>query len=269
MKFFLQYRLHIALLAALLTLAPFPRITARSTLIALALGLLVAWVYLFNKTTDATEDDVNDAARPLSLRQQKRIRKVAVACLLLPMLWLWRWPDVFAVYVFFGAVMGFLYSYPLRFGRRKVRLKDILLVKNIVPAFSMAACTNLPFFILYPVEPSVYLWAQAISVFIVMFCVEVVWDIRDMAGDRKAGVQTLPNRIGLDGAKAVAATAFAGYCVWVDSLFSLRLLGPLLVAQAVTLLVILLARPNRPYWYFHLPILVWLGLYIALTAGKL
>ena len=252
MKKILQYRLHVVLAAILLTLSSFPVIGLREIMVALAMGMAAAWVYLFNKTTDLVEDNINTASHPIDVNHRKTLCKIALACLAIPALWLWQMPKIFAVYLVFGGLLGFLYSYPIKIGEQRYRLKNIFLIKNITPALSWTGCTCLPVYFLYPHFPQVILLRQAISVFLVMTCVEIIWDIRDVEGDTHAGVQTLPNTIGIPAAKAVILLIFALYC-FVSHYIS----PPLVLAQAANILIIIFATKTRPYWYFHLIVFIW------------
>src|ERR1700744_1352232 len=148
MKQILQYRLHVILLAILLTLAPFPAITPQVIMPALAMGMAIAYVYLFNKTTDLPEDNINAAAYPIDENDRKALGHVAWACLLIPLTCLWRTPQILAAYLFFGGFLGFLYSYPVRIGKRACRLKNILLVKNLASAVIWTGCTCAPYYFL-------------------------------------------------------------------------------------------------------------------------
>lgn len=269
-KQILQYRLHVILLVPLLTLLPFPAITLQGAMVALAMGMVMAYVFLFNKTTDLLEDNINTAAFPINQKHKGILNIIAYACLIIPLLWLWRTPGILVVYLVYGGLLGFLYSYPVRIGKRIYRLKNILLVKNLTSAISLTACTCLPGYILYPYFSRAYFLLQAASIFLMVICVEIMCDIRDIDGDRRAGIRTLPNTVGAAGAKAVALFIFAGYCLWFYHQLPFRLVSPLLIiAQAATFLIILFTTEKRPYWYFHLPIFVGIAFCLANAVGRL
>jgi 4-hydroxybenzoate polyprenyltransferase len=259
MKKIVQYRLHVYLQLFLLTLMSFPRITSRELTISLAVCMIGGWIFLFNKTTDLVEDNLNDGSLPVDQEYLGVIKRIAYICLIIPVLLLWRIPEVLAVVLFFGGFMGFIYSYPIRLKGRSFRLKNILLVKNLTSAVCITALICLPCYLLFPDFPHIYLLLKAISIFFLTLCVEIMCDIRDIEGDRQAGIMTLPNTLGVAPAKAIALVIFTGYCLWFNHLvsFSFRLSPLLILAQAATFLIILFTTAKRPYWYFHLITFAW------------
>jgi 4-hydroxybenzoate polyprenyltransferase len=77
-----------------------------------------------------------------------------------------------------------------------VRLKQICLVKNVSSALGWVALA-----VLYPNlhaggRASGPLGVAAMTMFIAVWCVEIVWDLRDVSGDRAAEVRSLPIVLG-------------------------------------------------------------------------
>ena len=254
LKNIFQYRVHVALLAGLLTLASFaPNQTPETYAIGLAMGMVMAWVYLFNKTTDNVEDNINTGALPIPDDKRAQTKKIAFACLLIPLLWLWSRPTVLAVYLIFGGLVGYLYSKPIM----GIRLKQILIVKNLSSSLLIwTPCTMLPYFLLSPTFHQDMFLREALGVLVLVTCIEILWDIRDVDGDRVANVRTLPNTFGITAAKIIALAMLGAYCAWM---YAQNMPSIIIVAgHALTALVIAFANQKRPYWYYQLIVLIWI-----------
>ena len=239
----------------MLTLLPLPAINMQGVMVALAMGMVMTYAFLYNKATDLLEDNVNTTSLPIDEKHKNTLIKIACACLIVPLLWLWQTPKILVIYLVFGGLLGFLYSYPVQIGKKSYRLKNILFIKNLTPAVSVAACTVLPSYFLLPNFPQIYFLFYAISIFSVVLCVEILCDIRDIDGDRRAGIKTLPNTLGVAMARTIALLIYAGGCLWFYYLLHFSMPPPSLIAgQMITFLIILFTTAEKPYWYFHLPI---------------
>lgn len=160
--------------------------------------LTMASIYTWNRLTDVREDAVNDPAGAAHTAAQGAL--LAAACAVgttaAVSLSLLRGHHPAVGYLVVVLMLGWLYSSPLRRLGLSRRLKDVFLVKNLTSCVGWSVLA-----ILYPaahagvaLRPT---HAYALGVmFAAVWTVEVIWDIRDHAGDRAAGVSTIPVRCG-------------------------------------------------------------------------
>ena len=257
MKQLLQHRLHISLLLPLYFLAFLPRLTSRELLVALSLFMICNWILLFNKTTDLAED-IHESSLPIDQAHIGIIKQLAYICLIISLLLLLKMPEILAIFLFFGGLLGFIYSYPIRIGGKNFRLKNIFLVKNLSAAVIWTGLTCMPFYFLFPDFPRMLIFLKVISAFFLSVFLEIMIDIRDTEGDRQAGIMTLPNTLGIARTKTIAFCILTGYCLWYYHLspYNPRLFLLLIFTQIFLSLFALFANEKRPYWYFHLPALM-------------
>ena len=220
----------------------------------MAFSLLGAFIYILNKATDVKEDSINTAGLPVEQKHFKVVTWAAMACLFLPILFLIQWPSLLTLYVILAAV-GYLYSRPFPL-IGNTRLKDIFIIKNVVSAACWAA---VPAFV-----PTLYnenainmmTFFIALNYFTFIFAVEVVWDIRDIEGDKEAGIKTLPNVFGVLWSKVICL-------IPIIILFGYRLMHveihPIyLTAYALTILsIITVRRASHPYFFQSL-VMIWI-----------
>jgi 4-hydroxybenzoate polyprenyltransferase len=148
--------------------------------------------YNLNRLTDLDEDSINAPDRADYVRKHHtRVLLTVIgsggAALLFA-----SFCDLFAVFVIFLAIcVGCLYSVRiLRF-----RLKDVLVVKNATIAGTCVICAAL---LPLAVHFSSYIAISLIAyfVFIKVFINTVLFDVRDVEGDRLAGAATIPVSLG-------------------------------------------------------------------------
>lgn len=205
-KAFIVNRLHITLssLAIMWCWSRFLGISFR-VLDYFIIALVVACISQYNRLTDRAEDEINC---PDDLADAWRKRRLILAfCygggVLAALLAVLTDPSrpVLAL-VASGAAIGYFYNSPLLPSRPGLRLKNLLLVKNLssgagwsmgillFPAVRVNAPLDGPFLIAFA------------YMFLTVMTYEIMWDIRDREGDHAAGVITLPVAWGVRGARA-------------------------------------------------------------------
>ncbi len=203
---FMVNRLHITLssLAVMWCWSRFLGISFR-VLDYCIIVLVVACISQYNRLTDRAEDEVNcpddlaDAWRKRRLIRAFCYGGGTLAALLAVLTDPSR--PVLAL-VASGAAIGYFYNSPLLPSRPGMRLKNLLLVKNLssgagwsmgillFPAVRVNAPQDGPFLIAFA------------YMFLTVMTYEIMWDIRDREGDHAAGVITLPVAWGVRGARA-------------------------------------------------------------------
>jgi len=159
--------------------------------------LMTFSVYGLNKLTDLNEDGINMPERIAYISRRKRMILYCslgayVLCLIIAF---FQNPKVIPL-VLVPIVANAAYSSRLIPGLP--RLKDIPVMKNVVVAVSWAVvCTLIPGMHMDPVQKGLI---AIIIYFMVVrdFIATVLYDIRDIEGDRISGVRTMPVILGTE-----------------------------------------------------------------------
>jgi len=215
------------------------------------LGLV--WIYLFNKTCDRVEDKVSQPDEMLSEKENLFMVRTLPVLLIVPIVILVAtsmpvWP--FLLYI----SLGFLYSYPVWKG---VRLKNIFVVKTIIAGVNMLSPLWFGLFLYFtPFYTHLYVphMGFLIGLFLVYITGELVWDIRDVDGDRDAGVRTIPVVLG------VRSTQYVAGGLLVSALYFMPHVWVNYIALAIVGLFVVFANKDRPRWFFHLMLYVLIAL---------
>ncbi|NPU83876.1 MAG: UbiA family prenyltransferase [Syntrophaceae bacterium] len=172
--------------------------------------LAVACICQWNRLTDLREDAVNCPEElEEALKREPRIRFFSyaggVTAIVLALATDPTWPV--AAIVVAGAAVGFFYSTSPWPGRATLRIKNLFILKNlssgvgwtlgllVYPALRAGHSLDGPF------------WLASVYMFLAVMAHEIVWDMRDAAGDRAAEVPTLPVVAGVGATKAIVLAA--------------------------------------------------------------
>ncbi len=180
-------------------------------LLLLATFFLAISVYSFNKVTDIEEDAVN---LPERAQFAKRNRDLLILASLVSI-------NIAIVFAFFSnpyasvlIIFPFYISVLYSIGVQKLRLKDVLLLKNVIAA---ATCTVAA--VLLPLvvhsDAALIVMLVAYFVFLKLFINSVIFDIRDIEGDKKAGVRTIPVYLGKSKTRALLLILNSTLIAWV------------------------------------------------------
>jgi 4-hydroxybenzoate polyprenyltransferase len=164
----------------------------------LALFLSTYAVYNMNRKTDEVEDAINHADRfAFTKRYEKFFARSSPFAYLLALIIAGMHGWLAAAVTALPLIAGIFYSSPiLPAGFRFRRLKEIPVVKNavIAAAWSITPGCVPPLFSGSPVQPSTWI---ACGLFCVLaFMNSVLFDMRDILGDAKAQVRTIPVCLG-------------------------------------------------------------------------
>jgi 4-hydroxybenzoate polyprenyltransferase len=163
--------------------------------------VLVLSIYQWNRLNDVLEDAVNCPDELAAAEQAQGL--IRVSCLLGSILALGgallvgRAAGVLVVLS--GLLLGWFYGF--RSGVETFGLKRLFGIKNVSSAFGWTLMT-----VLYPSLHSgaglgVSFWVAAACMFLAVWTVEVLWDIRDVRGDAVAGIPSLPVVLGVPAAR--------------------------------------------------------------------
>lgn len=161
---------------------------------------LVVWFgYILNMYFDVDEDIANAEVSGYRLvnHDKSAIWLAAFVGAGALMLAYWHRPS-YAMFVFVSLCLGAFYSWPIQMGTRFFRLKANYFLKNAYSAFNWSVVL-FALTLLYAkqaVEGSQLLLCCAICFFMTFF-VELLWDVRDVEGDRQSNVNTVATRFGV------------------------------------------------------------------------
>lgn len=251
----IRYRLHVMLMLFVLVLAAFAGdLDGEKIRVALAFAFWGGFVYLFNKASDGPEDAVNKAGFPVSAKQFETLRLIAGGLFAIGAALLTPYDDLLLLYAGLS-VLGLLYN-GTAFAPG-LRLKKILFVKNVVSAAAWACVPAFtpPLFYGNPIGP--YNIISFFFTFFLMMAVELVWDIRDIRGDRKAGMNTVPVKFGVRDTKIFAIVPLGGYVVGLLA-FGVPVPWYQLLAVAATIVVTAKVKENSSPYLFQAIIPVWI-----------
>ena len=182
-----------------------------NALLLIAAFFLGIAVYSLNRITDLKEDAVNmpDGGRFFQKNRDyllfASIESINIAVVLA------FFSNPFAIIVILSA---FSVSVLYGIGTHRLRLKNILLLKSITVAGTMAATAVVLPFLVDPNVAFIVLMATYF-IFLNIFIEGVLLDVRDIEGDRKAGVRTIPASLGRKRTRNVLLLMNTTLVVWV------------------------------------------------------
>jgi 4-hydroxybenzoate polyprenyltransferase len=174
----------------------------------LIITLAVACICQWNRLTDAEEDalncpaDLNDA--------QAKNRGIKVFCyvsgtiaILLALFTEPSWPT--AGLVAFGTAVGYFYNSPLLTSKPHLRLKNMFIIKNLSSGAGWSAGLLVFPMLRAHIQPDGRFLTAFVYMFAMVTTYEILWDMRDAAGDAKAGIRTLPVVLGINSSRVLTA----------------------------------------------------------------
>jgi len=177
----------------------------------LACFLLAVAVYNLNKLTDLHEDSVNAPERARFVKRYRTYIIISIVgsfCGAIVCAFSCNPYSIFAVVFGFG--IGTLYSV-LLFG---VRFKEILLVKNvIVVGTCVVGAVLVPFGVHFSSLIAISLIAY--FVFFTAFINTVLFDVRDLQGDKRSGNMTIPISLGLNKTRGLLLVSNSTFIPWL------------------------------------------------------
>jgi 4-hydroxybenzoate polyprenyltransferase len=206
--------------------------------------LTVACICQWNRLTDRREDAVNCPEElGESLERERRIRLFcffgATTAVVLALATDPSWPV--AAIVAAGAAIGFFYNTSPLPGRSALRLKNLFVLKNL----SSGVGWTLGLLVYPAVRAGRVLdqpvWIASAYMFLAVMAHEIIWDIRDVQGDRAADVHTLPVVVGVGTTKGILLAAMVALAALVAASVAGRIVPfwwLLLIGHAAVLAVV-------------------------------
>ncbi|HON82277.1 MAG TPA: UbiA family prenyltransferase [Methanoregulaceae archaeon] len=164
------------------------------------LGMLITYsVYNLNRKTDESEDAINHSKRyGFTKKYERLLFSTAIGAYILALAISWLYGPAVVVISAIPLISGVVYSapvFPRGFPYR--RLKEIPVAKSLIVAVAWALPpTLLPVYIAGAFPDTITL-AAILFFFSLVFINTVLFDMRDVEGDRLTGVRTIPVCIGI------------------------------------------------------------------------
>lgn len=208
-----------------------------STLLLFATFFLAISVYSLNKVTDVKEDIVNLPDRAQFVKKNRNyllfasLEAINIAVVLAFL------SNPAAIFIIlFPFYVGVFYS----LGVRKLRIKNVLVFKNVMAAGTCTVAAVLLPLAIHVDVPFIILMV-AYFIFVKLFINSVLFDVRDIDGDEKAGVRTIPVYLGRSKTRNIMLLLNSTLIVWV----ALSLLQGLFYSY----LFVLILSVVYGYWY--------------------
>ena len=153
--------------------------------IPLVMILIVYSTYTLDRTINCAEDEINRT-------EESNANKffpyfLLCICLLCAILILIQ-NRIFPLIALFPIIMGFMYTKGFKIGDFSIKLKKGRGIKNFFVAFTWALTI---IFLIYPAD-NLSLFLIFILFFIKSFINTVIFDFKDIKGDSRAGLKTIP-----------------------------------------------------------------------------
>lgn len=158
-------------------------------------SIAMAWLFSVwdNDEEDIAIDTVSNSTRPLvngifSIKEWRATKNVFLFFALL-LSWL-------AGYPIFIVILLFILAYH-HYSRKPLRLKRILVISSLIVPFNATLVFLAGFFTLYPTTNLAELpFAILGGIFVIYFLIENIKNMKDIEGDRREGIRTLPVLLG-------------------------------------------------------------------------
>jgi 4-hydroxybenzoate polyprenyltransferase len=170
------------------------------SLIGLALGMLITYsIYNLNRKTDENEDSINHSHRyAFTKKYEKILYSSGIGAYLLALVISCFYGITVILISAIPLLSGVIYSMPLFPKRFKYRrLKEVPVAKSLLVAIAWALPPALLPLYVSGTPPSLVTLAVILFFFSLVFINTVLFDIRDVEGDRASGVRTIPVLLGI------------------------------------------------------------------------
>jgi 4-hydroxybenzoate polyprenyltransferase len=183
----------------------------------LIITLAVACVCQWNRLTDVEEDILN-CPSDLKDAQAKRTA-IKIFCysggaisIVLALFTAPTWPST--VLVTFGAAIGYFYNTPLLPSKPHLRLKNMFIIKNLSSGAGWSAGLLIFPMLHANTHPDGRFFTAFFYMSAMVMTYEIMWDIRDVKGDARANIRTLPVVLGINSAR-VCASILQIFCLGI------------------------------------------------------
>jgi len=216
----------------------------------LIISLTVACICQWNRLTDMEEDTLNCPADLKEAQAKSHAIKFfcyagGIIAILLALRTEPTWK--LAGLVALGAAVGYFYNSPLLPSQPHLRLKNMFIIKNLSSGVGWSAGLLIFPMLRAHTQPDGRFFTAFVYMLAMVMTYEIMWDIRDVAGDAPAGIRTLPAVLGINSARIYAAMLqFVCLGIIISGLVSARLttVWSLYLLPSMTLLTLIIFFPR-------------------------
>lgn len=253
---FFRYRLNVSLLVTTICLVELGLPLSWETFgISLSFTALWSFIYLYNKVTDISEDSHNIKGQPIDQKALKKTWIASYVCLLIPLPYLLQWPSLIVLYTVLALILGYGYSKKFIIGKYVVRLKNIIFIKNFTSGLCWGAFATLVPMLYHQHTFGEYELIKWANYTVMIFIIEAIWDIRDIEGDKKENIRTLPNTWGIRPTKILCLTLAICLLIWRLSIGEIS--NIYIGAYITTIVSIALTHKNSHAYIFQNLVMIW------------
>ena len=187
-----------------------------------ASSLVTFSVYNLNKITDKKEDTINNPQRAsliTHIENHTGIVLSLVSYVLALIIGILTKQILSITILLIPLWIAILYSVPLSPGLP--RLKDIFFAKSLSVAIGMSLSIFLLLYIFYPRPVILLIWVSFL--FIKLFINTVLFDVRDLNGDKQTGIKTIPVTWGIRKTKTFLLLLNSLLIIWIFIVIHLKL----------------------------------------------
>lgn len=214
-------------------------------------------LYLFDRAYDANLDYLNNPAESLKGNHRKHFLYFSIFLPIMQIFILYFYNQPILPYLF---LLPITYLYNVRIFPKKRAIKHFTVIKNM---YSAVLIWPLPIAIIlkYYAELDNYLFEIMYWFWGFILCVfmgEIIWDIRDVDGDKIEGIETIPVKYGIKNTKLILIFIILIY--FLINYYYFNTFNYVLIL--FYLLYILISTPKLPKILFHIPIFIAILYYI-------
>ncbi len=163
----------------------------------LILFLTTFFIYNLNRQTDLNEDRINHPKRVEFIDRYKYLFPLSIIGYLFALILALQHNFMTFLMSLIPFILGFIYSV--------FRMKKIFLMKNIIVALGWASITLVvgAYFEISDLFINTVIWIIFLFIFLRILIVVIIFDIRDVVGDKIHNIQTFPVKYGIKKTKDI------------------------------------------------------------------
>ncbi len=197
-------------------------------------------IYNINNLTDKEEDSINQPERANYTKDNENlILFLSILSYFIAILLGFYVNYLTVPAILFPFIVGLLYS--IQIHPKIPRMKEIVGVKSFMVAISFVMITVIPVIFLNRVDAIIILLFYFF--FAKIFINTIIFDIRDIEGDKKNNIKTIPVAIGKSSTKKLLFAINSSLILWIVVFIYLDLFTPYLP--------VLIFSIFYGYWYIH------------------
>ena len=197
-------------------------------------------IYNINNLTDKEEDSINQPERAnYTKHNEKLILFLSISSYFIAILLGFYVNYLTIPVILFPFIIGILYSVQIH--PKVPRMKEVVGIKSFVVAISFVMITVIPVIFLNRINTMIILLFYFF--FVKIFINTIIFDIRDIEGDRKNNIKTIPVAMGKSGTKKLLFAINSSLVFWLAVSIYFGLFTPYIP--------VLIFSIAYGYWYIY------------------